>query len=217
MARKARNFRGLQRRQPKREAYDRVLIVCEGRKTEPNYFRELVDHLKLNTANVEIDGNSDSSPKSVVAHARRRYQQDGEFDRVFCVFDKDEHATYSQAVKELAAVDLSEVFAGITSVPCFEYWLLLHFTFTTKPYARSEWVSPGDQVLKDLKKHLPTYRKGSQHLYWQLMPLTDLAIRHAERACQAAAQNQTDNPSTQVHRLVTYLRTLKNGQDTSAC
>lgn len=61
MERKARTFRELQRRQPKRAAYDRVLIVCEGSKTEPTYFRELVDHLKLNTANVEIDGCTQSN------------------------------------------------------------------------------------------------------------------------------------------------------------
>lgn len=210
MARKARQFRNLQRRQPKRASYDRVLIVCEGSKTEPNYFRELVDHLKLNTANVEIDGDSDPSPKSVVAHAKRRYQQEEDFDRVFCVFDKDEHSTYHQAVRELAAEELAPVFAAITSVPCFEYWLLLHFIFTTKPYARSESYSPGQHVLRDLKVHLPAYSKGSQQVYLQLMPHTELAIRHAERAGQQATHNQTDNPSTLVHRLVTYLRTLKN-------
>ncbi len=98
MARRARQIPGLARRQPKRSSYDRVLIVCEGSKTEPNYFRELVDHLRLNTANIEIDGDSDPSPKSVVAHAKRRYQQEEDFDRVFCVFDKDEHSTYQQAV-----------------------------------------------------------------------------------------------------------------------
>ena len=210
MARKARQFREFQRRHPKRASYDRVLIVCEGSKTEPNYFRELVDHLKLNTANVEIDGDSDPSPKSVVAYAKRRYQQEGDFDRVFCVFDKDEHSTYHQAVRELASAELTPVFAPITSVPCFEYWLLLHFIFTTKPYARSEFYSPGQHVLRDLKVYLPEYSKGSQHIYLQLMRYTDLAMCHAERAGQQAIQNQTDNPSTQVHRLVTYLRSLKN-------
>jgi hypothetical protein len=187
-----------------------VLIVCEGSKTEPNYFRELVDHLRLNTANIEIDGDSDPSPKSVVAHAKRRYQQEEGFDRVFCVFDKDEHSTYQQAVRDLAAEEVTDVFTAITSVPCFEYWLLLHFIFTTKPYARSEAYSPGQHVMRDLKLHLPAYSKGSQHVYYQLMPQTDLAIRHSERAGQQAAQNQTDNPTTQVHRLVTYLRALKN-------
>lgn len=210
MARRARQIPGLARRQPKRSSYDRVLIVCEGSKTEPNYFRELVDHLRLNTANIEIDGDSDPSPKSVVAHAKWRYQQEGDFDRVFCVFDKDEHSTYQQAVREVAAEELAPAFSAITSVPCFEYWLLLHFIFTTKPYARSESYSPGQHVLRDLKVHLPEYSKGSQHVYLQLMRYTDLAIRHAERASQQASQNQTDNPSTQVYRLVTYLRALKN-------
>ena len=210
MARRARQIPGLQRREPKRSSYDRVLIVCEGSKTEPNYFRELVEHLRLNTANVEIDGDSDPSPKSVVAHAKRRYQQEEGFDRVFCVFDKDEHSTYQQAVRDLAAEELADVFTAITSVPCFEYWLLLHFIFTTKPYARSESYSPGQHVLRDLKVHLPAYSKGSQDIYLQLMPHIDLAIRYAERAGQQAAQNQTDNPTTQVHRLVSYLRALKN-------
>ncbi|MCE7982729.1 MAG: RloB domain-containing protein [Caldilinea sp. CFX5] len=210
MARRARQIPGLQRREPKRSSYDRVLIVCEGSKTEPNYFRELVEHLRLNTANVEIDGDSDPSPKSVVAHAKRRYQQEEGFDRVFCVFDKDEHSTYQQAVRDLAAEELADVFTAITSVPCFEYWLLLHFIFTTKPYARSESYSPGQHVLRDLKAHLPAYSKGSQAIYLQLIPYTDLAIRYAERAGQQAAQNQTDNPTTQVHRLVSYLRALKN-------
>ena len=36
---RAKSVRDLQRKQPIRELYDRILIVCEGKKTEPNYFR----------------------------------------------------------------------------------------------------------------------------------------------------------------------------------
>ncbi len=43
----------LKRRGPKKQPYDRVLIVCEGAKTEPTYFRELCDHYQLSTANIE--------------------------------------------------------------------------------------------------------------------------------------------------------------------
>ena len=83
MSRRARQMNDLKRNRAKQASYDRVLIVCEGSKTEPNYFREIIDHLKLTTANVEVDGSSDSSPRSVVAHAIQRLQDDPDFDRVY--------------------------------------------------------------------------------------------------------------------------------------
>ena len=135
--RKARAAADLARRKSKRAPYDRVLIVCEGSKTEPNYLQELIDHLELNSANIAIDGSSDSSPISVVRYAKRRYTEEkhynDSFDRVFCVFDKDTHTTYQQALMEVVEFRRPKVFQAIQSVPCFEYWLLLHFEFSTSP------------------------------------------------------------------------------------
>ena len=50
--RKAKKTSDLARRRAKRSAYQKILIVCEGEKTEPNYFNELIDYYELNTANV---------------------------------------------------------------------------------------------------------------------------------------------------------------------
>lgn len=139
--RKAKTERDLARKQAKRATYDRVLIVCEGSKTEPNYLRELIDCLELNTANVEVDGECGSSPISVVTHSKQRYTEEKRkgdaFDRVFCVFDKDTHTSYESALDETSKAKPKNVYQAINSVPCFEYWLLLHFEFTTKPYASS--------------------------------------------------------------------------------
>ncbi len=140
VSRRARNLPNLQRHAPKRSSYDRVLIVCEGSKTEPNYFNEIIDDLKLN----------------------------------------------------------------------FEYWLLLHFTYTTKPYAPSENRSSGGHVEHELKQYLPDYEKGSKQIYKQIMPHTDRAIIYAKRANAEADKANTDNPSTQVYLLVEYLRDLKD-------
>ncbi len=101
--RKAKQVSRLQRQNAKRKPYDKVLIVCEGEKTEPNYFNELKDHYEINTANIEIDGNCGSSPKSVVNHAINLYTKecdtDNGFDRVYCVFDKDSHGpAYEYAI-----------------------------------------------------------------------------------------------------------------------
>lgn len=45
--RKAKMALDLARRRARRASYDRVLIVCEGAKTEPNYLRNLIDFLEL--------------------------------------------------------------------------------------------------------------------------------------------------------------------------
>ena len=43
--RKARKVTQLQRAKESREPYDKVLIVCEGEKTEPHYLMALRDHV----------------------------------------------------------------------------------------------------------------------------------------------------------------------------
>lgn len=54
--RKKRLAASLQRKRILKAPYDRVLIVCEGAKTEPNYFREIRDAYRLSTANIDICG-----------------------------------------------------------------------------------------------------------------------------------------------------------------
>jgi hypothetical protein len=68
--RKATKVKQLQRAKESRKPYDKVLIVCEGEKTEPYYLIALRDHLKLSQANIKIDPNCDSSPTSVVKYAK---------------------------------------------------------------------------------------------------------------------------------------------------
>ncbi len=190
-----------------------MLIVCEGSETEPNYLQELIDCLKLSSANVEIDGDSGSSPISVVQHAKRRYHEERDkgdsFDRVFCVFDKDTHTTYATAMNALKELRPRGVFQSIPSVPCFEYWLLLHFIYTTRPYNASGGKSACDSVIDELRRHILDYAKGNKGIFKQVMQRTDQAIESSKRALQAAEGAGTDNPTIRMHELVEYLQKLK--------
>ena len=97
--RKARKVASHKRKQARKSPYDMVLIVCEGKKTEPDYFRALIDDLQLNTANIKIAKNTDgSSPRNVVNFAIREYKKDKEYDHVYCVFDKDQHSSYAESL-----------------------------------------------------------------------------------------------------------------------
>lgn len=211
--RKAKSTKSLRRSVAKRGPYAKVLIVCEGEKTEPHYFHGLRSHYQLNTANVEVCGECGSDPMSVVAYAKQRYREEKDtgdaFDKVFCVFDKDAHLNYSDALTTIAAAKPNDTFIAISSVPCFEYWLLLHFIYSTRPYSALPGNSTGNQVLTDLKAYMPEYVKGAENIFEILKEQLNFAKSNAERSLTQAEASQTDNPTTQVHKLVGYLQEIK--------
>jgi len=65
--RKAKRAEEHRREIARRDPYERILIVCEGEKTEPNYFRWLRDRFRLNSANIVIaDKRGGLDPKSLL-------------------------------------------------------------------------------------------------------------------------------------------------------
>ena len=197
------------RKGPKREPYDRVLIVCEGAKTEPNYFSELAAHHKLSTANIEVVG-AGADPLAIVKQGKKRQQKErktGEkFDRVYCVFDRDEHARFQEA----SLLAQSSKFRLGRSWPCFEYWILLHFYFTRRPYNRSQGRSPAENCIRDLRQRWPDYQKARDGVFVELRDAIDDAKLHANRAKVDARRTGDPNPSTEVHQLVAYLEEIKD-------
>lgn len=101
------------------------------------------------------------------------------------------------------------VYVAITSIPCFEYWLLLHFNYTTKPYNPLPRNSVCNQVNADLKARMPAYNKGSDNTFLALIDALDFAKENAARALKAAEETHTDNPSTRVHERVKFLQDIK--------
>ena len=61
---KERQQRQLARKRAKRASYDRILIVTEGSKTEPNYFCEIREAHRLHNANVQVRPASASTSTS---------------------------------------------------------------------------------------------------------------------------------------------------------
>lgn len=212
--RKARNAKSFSRRKARRDPYKKILIVCEGEKTEPKYFQGLRDYYGLNTANVEVCGDCGSSPNSVVDHARQRFRVERDagdaFDKVFCVFDKDSHSSYQEAIERIYSLTPKKVFHAVISVPCFEYWILLHYCHTTKPYESLPNNSPCNQVIDDLKAYLPDYSKGTNNLFEKLKGQLEFAKQNAQRSLDQANQDGTDNPTTHVQELVSFLQSIEN-------
>jgi hypothetical protein len=209
-----RKARKLERSKPKLAPYDKVLIVCEGSKTEPSYFQELIDHHEINTANVQVYGSCGSDPMSVVNHALQLYREEKDkgdpYDRVYCVTDRDAHPEFDGAMRKLEAQKPSSVFYATVSIPCFEYWLLLHFTYTRAAFTSVGRVSMGDAALDALKAYWPEYAKGRVGTFAFLHDLLAFAQANANRGLEDAQRTASDNPSTNVHELVEYLQNIKN-------
>lgn len=212
--RKVKDKADIQRQSAKKAPYERVLIVCEGEKTEPLYFQELVDYYKLSTINIHISGDCGSDPVSVVNHGFELFKNgknapEGQFDRVYCVIDRDGHTNYKQALDMINGAKRKGVFFAANSVPAFEYWLLLHFVFTTTPFSAVGGVSSGRAVFNDLRAHMPDYDKGSRHIFTLLLEKLVCGKRVCLGGFKHAIENDTDNPSTEVCGLVSYLQGLK--------
>ena len=200
------------RRPANREPRRRLLIVCEGKVTEPQYLRGFERWQRNNTVEIEIP-NSQGVPLTLVqravelketadTQAKRGRDAFLVFDEVWCVFDIDEHPKDKvNDARQLARARGIEV---AVSNPCFELWILLHFR--ENPGARHR-----HDVQALVAEDLPGYDK---HLRFD-----DLAggVGDAERRAKAL-QTQADeegephrNPTTGVYRLTESIARKSDG------
>ncbi|MBF0602690.1 MAG: RloB domain-containing protein [Nitrospirae bacterium] len=215
------NKKNVARRKSNLTERERVLIVCEGKKTEPIYFRDLITHLGLKKAAVKICTNGQSAPISVVNFGIEKFNETNNFEHVFFVFDRDDHESYQSALQRVDGfrsrkTTKCKTVQAITSVPCFEIWFLLHFYNSTKSYVSNPTKSACNQLISTLKKEadFANYEKGKEKEgYFNVLK------DHHETARKNAAillkQNlangegrHTGNPSTLVHELISCLETV---------
>ena len=164
-----------------------VLIVCEGKVTEPAYLNEILKHYRLINNVKVVSSNKGSSPENVLECAKSFIKKDG-YDQAFCVFDKDKHSTYSSVVNNIKNI---RNISSINSVPCFEYWLLLHFEYTTSAcYTNSD---PVKYVIGCLKRYDPSYCKSSKQDFSKYIKKVNIAVEHAIQSLIDASSNGTDD------------------------
>lgn len=205
-----------ERKLNQRASYDRILIVCEGGKTEPLYFEEIRKTYRLQTANIKVlPSQLGTEPVQVVKSAKELFLNGDAFrgirprafEKVFAVFDRDDHPSY------LAALDLAislnnklrndnkqkTEFSAIVSVPCFELWLLLH-------YEDIQYRIHRDEVRHRLEQHIPGYDKGASGYFSitkdNLLVTADKRARHLATLYNASSGI---DPYTDIGKLVALL------------
>jgi hypothetical protein len=199
------------RRDPVREPYDVVLIVCEGSKTEPNYLQGLRVARRLSSVNIRIVPPPGGDPLVIVNFAISQLEADAEYDRGYCVFDRDQHISFDAAIRRAARSELGREgrLIAIPSTPCFEVWVLLHYVYSTRAYASAGGISACDRVIRDVQQHFPLYTKGHRGVFAQLATNLNQAVINAHQLERHNSTTGTVNPATSMHHLVNYLITLK--------
>lgn len=136
------------------------------------------------------------------------------FDRAYCVFDRNGHDNYDAALRQIAASKEGREgrLFGITSWPCFEVWILLHFLYSAAPFEKTGRESSCERVIRALKAYLPKYSKGDRGIFESTADKMDTAIKHALRLEAENEKSGSVNPATKMHRLVAYLIELKNAK-----
>lgn len=205
MGRQARTRNQVNRRSPRRKPYDRVLIVCEGYKTEPKYFEDIINDYRLSSIEVKGTGTHPSNVVRVAKELCKKACRQGDaYDHIYCVFDRDEHVGFDQACNEAIQAGLKLA----RSWPCFEFWLLLHYGQCRRPFAKSGASSQARQCIQELRRHFPEYEKGMEGVFSKLKCRLDEAKANAVSALKDAQQTGECNPSTEIHLLVEYMQSL---------
>ena len=186
-----------------------ILIVSEGRKTEPVYFNSLKRELRLAMVDVEVVGEG-GAPITVVDRAiemrdeRKRHVNSltkTMYEIVYCVIDVDTHETLDQAVDKARSNKIEIVLSN----PCFEYWYILHFEKTGAPFHNSQEVK---SILK--QKYHSAYNESDTTIFNAVYPKTSDAIKRSKEVLKENHGNakclKGCNPSTHVHKIVEYLQ-----------
>lgn len=176
-----------------RNLLERFLIVCEGEKTEPNYFNSF--RVPKNVIDVYGFGNNTIELVEKAVELKRN----GDYDQVWCVFDRNSFpAKNFNAALELAKKEKIEV---AYSNEAFELWYLLHFNFYDTAMPREDYK----KKLSRLLGH--EYKKNSENIYEELESRQPNAIKNARRLLDqySSPKPESDNPSTTVHLLVEQL------------
>ncbi len=114
------------------------LIVCEGSKTEPNYFKSFPKEIGGVVYEVKIGGDGGINTLGVVEKAiELRDNSSQQYDRVWAVFDKDNFPPnrFNSAIQKAKANNIHCAWSN----EAFELWYLLHFHDRITAMSRTEY------------------------------------------------------------------------------
>jgi hypothetical protein len=131
----------------------RFLIVCEGERTEPNYFLKFPIP-KDSVVRVEgVGANTESLvQKAIDLRDQAREEDQITYDQVWCVFDRDSFEAYhfNQAFCLAGRNNVQIAYSN----EAFELWYILHFQYLDTGITRADYI---DYLTRELHRKYEKY------------------------------------------------------------
>lgn len=199
------------------ETLEYYLIICEGTKTEPEYFEEV--RILINARHdhrvevrqvpqILIEGEGTNTIFLLDRAQEYISKLKGQVTQVWLVYDKDDFPpdrfdTTSEKADQLSnSGDIKYNVAW--SNQCIEYWFLLHFENLQSNLSREQYIEKLNYYFK--QKNLGKYRKNRSNIFTLLKTHGDLnlAIRYAKKRLKdnIGKTPSRSTPATRVHELI---------------
>jgi hypothetical protein len=179
----------------------RILIVCEGEKTEPNYFKKFPENPEVYDR-IDIHGtgyNTVSLIKEAIRLKNEAHKRREPYIEVWCVFDKDDFSisSFNEAIRLATVSGLRCAY----SIEAFELWYMLHFNYYDMALSRTQYIEKLSEFLKK------TYLKNDENMYELLESRQAQALQNAHNLYkkQNVLPLKKQNPVTIVFKLVERL------------
>jgi len=209
MARKSRSSRLGRRKVSFKEPRSKIIIVCEGKVTEPAYLNDFAKRNCNNLVAVVIHGG-EGDPRCVVDRAvnelnilkraaRRSSDSFDQYHKVWSVVDVDEHDRLGDAIVRARDTGVNMAISN----PCFELWGFLHFKMQDADIHRHD-------LQRKLKTLMPCYDSRTNKKFDCDMLISN--INDATRRAKVLLLRRKEegipngNPSTSIHKLLQQIK-----------
>ncbi len=193
----------------------RILIVCEGEKTEPNYFKsfEMTQRSGSRIIDFGIDCKGDGKNTIQVVDEAIRLKKKAEkskkpYDSVWAVFDKDNfpNVKFDNAIRKAEANGIGCAWSN----EAFELWYVNHFDYRSTPMSRVDYQSAINKCVRKNKKYSSfSYKKNDERIrqILQYCGSEKSAIKNSQKQVSVfnSKRFHTQNPATTVYKLVLLL------------
>ena len=188
------------------------LIICEGTKTEPNYFLEIKNIIDKNykgKIELQIQGKAVGTMKLLKEAEKLAKSNLNNIKHVWVIYDKDDFSKSSFDNVQNKCNELNKnssiTYHPIWSNQCIELWFLLHFMTLQTDIPRKEYIKKLNENYKI--NGLGIYKKNNKDTFEKLRKFLPNAIKNAKILEESHEMKIPSKmaPSTKVYELIEKL------------
>jgi hypothetical protein len=187
-----------------------ILIITEG-STEKDYFLEYKKIKTLNGVTITPKQSKHSSLKEIVKFGLEEIIENKKhnyYEAIWIVYDRDVQKTFSNSVKaDLLKFKKKGGFVA-DSYPCFELWLLSHYSFPRAFYNNQK------EVINNLEKYLKNYSKQQKTTstvgyFSKTITNIDKAVKNCSKLDKQNIDKDTIRSVSNVYNLINNIDEFK--------